>query len=65
MLIEVIERIYVNAAELSSDISDFLRLTVIYLCLLFHSGMLYFLIIKKWHTHVPQVTEKYKKKKVK
>ena len=50
MHIEVIERIYGNAAELSTDISDFLRLTVIYLCLLFHSGMLYFLIIKKWHT---------------
>ena len=49
MHIEGIERIHINATELSTDITDFLRLTVIYLCLLFHSRMLYFLISKKWY----------------
>ena len=42
-------RIYEHAAEPSANISDFLQLTLIYLCLLFHSRMPYILIIKKWH----------------
>ena len=42
-------RIYEHAAEPSANISDFLQLTLIYLCLLFHLGMLYFSIIKEWH----------------
>ena len=49
MDIECIERIHINATELSTDITDFLRLTVIYLCLLLHSRMLHFLISKKWY----------------